>query len=106
MFSMLIDRFSTEQRVWELNENSEWTYDDFLISYPVINKSHYETNDNEKPYSKTKSSRNDLSSPSGMKKINEKLMYIDLFVDIGSKTDPSSQKSLFWGESAWKYCPY
>ena len=37
-------------------------------------------------------------SPSDMKKINEKLIDIDLFVDIESKIDFRSQKIIFWGK--------
>ena len=67
----------------------------FYISYAFTFESHYPINHNEQTHSETRSSWNDLSSPSGMKKINEKLIDIDLFVDIESKTDFRSQKSVF-----------
>ena len=60
----------------------------------MINESHCQVNHNEQTHSEIRSSWNDLSSPSDMKKINEKLTDIDLFVDIESKTDFRSQKSV------------
>ena len=87
MFSVLIYRFSTEQWVWELNTDSEWVYDDFYISYPLIFKSHYQINHNEQTHFEIRYSWNDLSSASGMNTINEKPIDIDLIVDIESKPD-------------------
>ena len=60
----------------------------------MINESHCQVNHNEQTHSEIRSSWNDLSSPSDTKKINEKLIDIDLFVDIESKTDFRSQKSV------------
>ena len=94
MFSVLIDRFSIELRMWEWNKDSEWIIM-ILRKLPLlINESHYQVNHDEQTHSEIRSSWNDLSSPSGMKKINEKLIYIDLFVDIELKTDFRSQKSV------------
>ena len=53
----------------------------------MTNESHYQVNHNEHAHSEITSSSNDLPSPSGIKKINEKLIDIDLFVDIESKPD-------------------
>ena len=94
MFSVLIDRFSTEHRVWEWNTDSEWIIM-ILRKLPLlINESHYQVNHDEQTHSEIRSSWNDLPSPSGMKKINEKLIDIDLFVDIELKTDFRSQRSV------------
>ena len=60
-----------------------------------MNESHYQVNHNEQTNSEIRSSWNDLSSPSITKKINEKLIDIDLFVDVESETDFRSQKSIF-----------
>ena len=60
----------------------------------MTNESHYQVNHNEQTHSEIRSSWNDLSSPSDMKKINEKLIDIDLFVDIELKIDFRSQKSI------------
>ena len=87
MFSVLIDRFTTEHRVWEWNTDSEWIYNDLHKSPLLTNESHYQVNHNEQTHSEIRSSWNDLPSPSHMKKINEKLIDIDLFVDIESKPD-------------------
>ena len=44
-----------------------------------------------------------LSSPLNMGRINEKLMDIDLVVDIESKTDFRSKKSSFGAKTLGKY---
>ena len=64
----------------------------------MIFESHYQINHNEQTHSEIRSSWNDLSSPSGMKRINEKLIDIDLSVDIESKTDFRPEKSWFEGK--------
>ena len=87
MFTVLIYCFSTEQWVWELNTDSECIYDDFYISHYLIVKSHYKINLNEQTHFEIKVSWNDLSLSSGTKRINEKLINIDLIVDVESKSD-------------------
>ena len=67
----------------------------FYISYSLRFESHYQINHNEQTHSETISSWNDLSSPSGMNRINEKLIDIDLIVDIVSKPDLRPEKSWF-----------
>ena len=53
----------------------------------MIFGSHYQIKHNEQTHSEMRVSWNDLSSPSDMKRINEKLIDIDLIVDIESKPD-------------------
>ena len=77
----------------------------FYISYTLIFESHYQINHNEQTHSETRSSWNDLSSPSIMMKINEKLMDIDLFVDIESKTDFRSRNTSFGAKSVKSAIP-
>ena len=98
MFSVLTYWFPTERRVWEWNTDSEWVHDDVtqIIFWDL--ESHYQINHNEQTHSEIRSSWNDLSSPSGMKRINEKLIDIDLIVDIGLKPDFRPENSWFGGE--------
>ena len=70
----------------------------FYISYALTFESHYQINHNEQTHSETRSSWNDLSSPSIMNRINEKLIDIDLIVDIESKSGFRSEKSWFGGK--------
>ena len=73
--------------MWELNTDSDWICGGSYISHPLIFKSHSQINQNEQTHSEIRFSWNDLSSPSGMKRIDEKLIDIDLVVDIKSKSD-------------------
>ena len=73
--------------MWELNTDSECICDDFYISHYLIVKSHYQINLNEQTHFEIKVSWNDLSSSSGIKRINENLIDIDLIIDIVSKSD-------------------
>ena len=102
MFSVLIDRFSTEHRVWEWNKDNEWVIMILHKSFLLTNESHYQVNHNEQTHSEIRSSWNDLSSPSDTKKINEKLIDIDLFVLMLSQKPISDLKNQFLGENTLK----
>ena len=73
--------------MWELNTDSDWICGGSYINHPLIFKNNSQINHNKQTHSEIRSSWNDLSSPSGMKRIDEKLIDIDLVVDIKLKTD-------------------
>ena len=58
-------------------------------------ESHYQINHDEQTHSEITSSWNDLSSPSSVNRIDEKLIDIDLIVDIESKSEFGPEKSWF-----------